>query len=192
MSRDGRSETVRLVGIDAPEVAGSAAGLQCWAAESAAFATATLMGQQVFLVTDLTQGVVDATGRTLAYVLLPDGRDFSVLSVGSGHARNYTFARPAAKIAEIAAAEQAARAAGAGLWGPPCNGGLTVPVAVAEPLPPPAPIPPPVPPPDPGIDPRFDTCGDAIAAGYGPYRVGIDPEYDWYTDRDSDGIVCER
>jgi hypothetical protein len=41
-------------------------------------------------------------------------------------------------------------------------------------------------------DPRFGTCAEAIAAGYGPYTIGIDPEYDWYIDRDSDGIVCER
>lgn len=40
-------------------------------------------------------------------------------------------------------------------------------------------------------DPRFDTCKDANAASYGPYRQGVDPEYDWYQDRDSDGINCE-
>lgn len=40
-------------------------------------------------------------------------------------------------------------------------------------------------------DPRFDTCKEAIAHGYGRYRDGVDPEYDWYRDADSDGIVCE-
>lgn len=43
-----------------------------------------------------------------------------------------------------------------------------------------------------GTDPRFGTCREANAAGYGPYRSGIDPEYDWYQDRDHDGIACER
>jgi micrococcal nuclease len=33
--------------------------------------------------------------------------------------------------------------------------------------------------------------GDAIAAGYGPYYRGKDPEYDWYINRDNDGVVCE-
>ena len=42
------------------------------------------------------------------------------------------------------------------------------------------------------LDPRFDTCGEANSNGYGPYVSGIDPEYDWYRDRDGDGIVCER
>jgi excalibur calcium-binding domain-containing protein len=41
------------------------------------------------------------------------------------------------------------------------------------------------------LDPRFDTCGDANDAGYGDYRRGVDPEYDWYRDGDSDGVVCE-
>jgi hypothetical protein len=40
-------------------------------------------------------------------------------------------------------------------------------------------------------DPRFDTCGAANVAGYGNYRKGSDPEYDWYDDRDNDGFVCE-
>ena len=40
-------------------------------------------------------------------------------------------------------------------------------------------------------DPRFRTCADAKAAGYGPYRRGRDPEYFWYRDSDSDGVVCE-
>ncbi|MDX6301411.1 MAG: hypothetical protein QOF53_2625 [Nocardioidaceae bacterium] len=42
-----------------------------------------------------------------------------------------------------------------------------------------------------GDDPRFDTCADAKAAGYGPYYRGRDPEYRWYRDGDSDGVVCE-
>jgi hypothetical protein len=41
-------------------------------------------------------------------------------------------------------------------------------------------------------DPRFPTCKAAIKAGYGPYRQGVDPEYDWYRDADHDGVDCER
>jgi Excalibur calcium-binding domain len=47
------------------------------------------------------------------------------------------------------------------------------------------------PPPADDSDPWFDTCGDAIDAGYGPYYRGQDPEYDWYRDADDDGVVCE-
>lgn len=40
-------------------------------------------------------------------------------------------------------------------------------------------------------DPRFATCREAKSNGYGPYESGVDPEYDWYFDRDNDGYVCE-
>ena len=40
-------------------------------------------------------------------------------------------------------------------------------------------------------DPRFEYCYQAIEAGYGPYNQGQDEEYSWYTDSDSDGVVCE-
>ncbi|WP_254185598.1 GmrSD restriction endonuclease domain-containing protein [Nocardioides panacis] len=42
-----------------------------------------------------------------------------------------------------------------------------------------------------GSDPQFSYCYQAIAAGYGPYVRGRDPEYAWYTDSDGDGRVCE-
>lgn len=48
-----------------------------------------------------------------------------------------------------------------------------------------------VPPSDGSMDPRFNTCGEANAAGYGPYVSGRDPEYAWYVDRDGDGRACE-
>lgn len=41
------------------------------------------------------------------------------------------------------------------------------------------------------LDPQFSACYKAIAAGYGPYRRGVDPEYAWYRDSDGDGVVCE-
>ena len=43
----------------------------------------------------------------------------------------------------------------------------------------------------PGDDPRFGSCREALAAGYGPYVLGRDPEYAWYRDGDGDGTVCE-
>jgi S1-C subfamily serine protease len=40
-------------------------------------------------------------------------------------------------------------------------------------------------------DPWFGTCREAKSHGYGPYFRDVDPEYDWYLDRDGDGVVCE-
>jgi hypothetical protein len=42
-----------------------------------------------------------------------------------------------------------------------------------------------------GLDPKFPSCAKAKEAGYGPYIRGIDPEYEWYRDGDSDGTACE-
>lgn len=39
--------------------------------------------------------------------------------------------------------------------------------------------------------PRLGTCAAVRAAGLGPYRRGVDPEYNWYRDADGDGLVCE-
>lgn len=41
------------------------------------------------------------------------------------------------------------------------------------------------------LDPRFGSCREALANGYGNYIKGVDLEYDWYRDGDSDGVVCE-
>lgn len=40
-------------------------------------------------------------------------------------------------------------------------------------------------------DPDFGTCKVAKANGRGPYINGVDPEYSFYRDGDSDGMVCE-
>ena len=40
------------------------------------------------------------------------------------------------------------------------------------------------------LDPKFQTCKAANTAGYGPYFKGINPEYAWYRDANSDGKVC--
>lgn len=42
-----------------------------------------------------------------------------------------------------------------------------------------------------GTDPQFSSCAKAKDAGFGPYVSGVDPEYGWYRDGDSDGINCE-
>lgn len=40
------------------------------------------------------------------------------------------------------------------------------------------------------IDPDYGACYK-VPAGKGPYIKGEDPEYDYYQDRDGDGVVCE-
>lgn len=44
----------------------------------------------------------------------------------------------------------------------------------------------------PTTDKNYGTCKEVISRGLGPYVKGKDPEYYWYRDTDSDGVVCER
>ena len=42
------------------------------------------------------------------------------------------------------------------------------------------------------VDPKFASCAEAKRNGYtSSYTKGVDPEYEWYQDRDGDGVVCE-
>lgn len=113
----GRPITVRILGIDSPETKDPRKPVQCWGPEASEFARATLLDQRVQLVADPSQDARDRYGRTLAYVRLADGRDYSVEAARAGVARAYTYKRPVAEHDQIAAAEADAKAAGRGLWG---------------------------------------------------------------------------
>ena len=109
---------VRILGIDTPETRDPRVGVQCWGPQATGFATSTLLGEHVTLVGDPTQDALDRHGRTLAYVVLDDGSNSSVLAAREGAARSYVYARtPVQEHAAIVAAEDEARAAGRGLWG---------------------------------------------------------------------------
>ena len=64
--------------------------------------------------------------RTLAYSDKADGWDYSVEAARAGAAHSYVYhGHPSARADEIATAEQEAKAAGWGLWAPPCFGQTT-------------------------------------------------------------------
>jgi micrococcal nuclease len=114
---------IRILGIDTPETKKPGYTVGCWGPEATQFARDTLAGQRVAVIVDPTQDRTDRYGRTLAYLVKGDGWNYSVEAARAGTARSYVYAHtPVQKYAEIAAAEQDAKAAGRGLWGPPCFG----------------------------------------------------------------------
>lgn len=114
---------VRIIGLDSPETHRPNVSVGCGGPEASDFARRTLEGRRVALVMDPNGDSTDRYGRTLAAVFLPDGTNFSVLSVSQGYAHAYVFAhRPSPWSTEIQAAEDDARAHSRGLWGPPCKG----------------------------------------------------------------------
>ncbi|WP_074377254.1 thermonuclease family protein [Mycobacteroides abscessus] len=115
---------VRLIGLDSPETVKPKTSVGCFGPEASQFAHRMLDGQRVALVSDSSQGNTDKFGRTLAFVFLPNGQNFSVESVREGYAHAYVFNHTPSRYAEqIAAAEQEARDAHRGLWSPAtCDG----------------------------------------------------------------------
>jgi micrococcal nuclease len=100
---------IRILGINAPETHRKGWSVGCQGPESAAWATSFLpVGQWVSVVCDPTQDATDRYGRTLAYIGLPDGRDFSTECVRAGMSKVVTD--------ELAAAEAVAKDQHTGLW----------------------------------------------------------------------------
>lgn len=179
---------VRLIGIDAPE-AGS------WGYDQATAELASFLAPGgVTLVAASGRDDVDQYGRKLRYVKL-NGQDAGshLISTGwviaryDGRDGYGTHPLQTTYITLDEAAEMPAEPQPV-----PAEPEQLPPPVPAQPEPAPAnPAPPEPEPAAPSTDPQFRTCGEATNNGYGNYRQGVDPEYDWYQDRDKDGVVCE-
>lgn len=106
--RDGQEERVRILGIDAPEVArDNTPGERC-ADEATALTEELTADAEVVAVTDPSQAETDRYGRTLAYVEA-DGQDVSAELLSAGLAEIYEAAPDIARYGDYEAlAEQAA------------------------------------------------------------------------------------
>lgn len=120
---DGRVETLRLIGIDTPEVVAPGQPPECFGPEASARAKEVLQGKAVRIELDASQGERDRFQRLLAYVFLPDGTNFNLQMVAEGYAREYTFDKPYKYQAEFREAERRAREQQLGLWSPETCGG---------------------------------------------------------------------
>ena len=104
--------SVRLIGIDTPEVYGEA---ECFGQEASAFAKRLLpLGTRVRYRVGVEER--DRYGRLLAYVWLPDGRMLNRVMIDKGYAQPLTIP-PNVEFADVfRAGARAARQAGLGLW----------------------------------------------------------------------------
>ena len=109
---DGEQVQVRLIGIDAPEKG------ECWSAE-AANTLRRLLGESVVLTTDESDR--DQYGRLLRYVTHADTDvNDEMVRLGAAIARPYP--PDTSRERELETAQQTARQAGTGLWGPTACG----------------------------------------------------------------------
>lgn len=112
----GRSERVRLIGIDTPEPPGGTRPPECFGAEASAYTESLLPpGTAVRLVRD--EEARDDYGRLLAYVeRAADGLFVNLHLAETGHADALTIEPNTAHAGAIGAAVAAAQRAGLGLW----------------------------------------------------------------------------
>lgn len=104
---------VRLIGVDAPEKHGSYRASEPFGDAAADFLRALLLGKDVRLEFDGPR--TDPYKRTLAYVVLADGRLANLEIIRAGWAetyRRFTFVRKP----DFLAAERDAKAARRGMW----------------------------------------------------------------------------
>lgn len=119
----GKTERIRLIGMDTPETVDPRTVVQCFGKEASDKSKATLAGVSVRLEQDATQGERDKYGRILAYVFLQDGTNFNKYMISEGYAHEYTYNVPYKYQQEFKAAQASASSADRGLWSPStCNG----------------------------------------------------------------------
>jgi micrococcal nuclease len=115
----GGEETVRVIGIDTPEIAHEERPAACYGSEAAAWVRARLDGRRVRLVRGAEP--VDRFGRSLARVRVLDGplagHDLSRAVAENGLARPLPIEPNTGDAAAIAELVRRARAARLGLWG---------------------------------------------------------------------------
>jgi micrococcal nuclease len=123
---DGKTERLRLIGIDTPETIDPRKPVQCVGKEASDRAHALLDSQQVSFIGDPSQDSRDRYGRLLAYIWLADGSQFNYRMVSEGYALEYTYQIPYYYQADFKAGQQAAQTKQLGLWSPStCNGDTT-------------------------------------------------------------------
>ena len=111
---EGKSHTVRLIGVDTPETKHPTKAVQYFGREASAFTKAALEGKTVLLQKDRTGDTVDRFGRWLRYVLL-DGDNFNARLIRDGYAHAYRRF-PFSKRTEFIQLEEQTRRRGIGLW----------------------------------------------------------------------------
>ena len=121
--KEGRDVTVRLLGMDTPEVVDPRKPVECYGPEASAEGKKLLSHTDVRLVPDPSQDTYDKYGRELAYVYLPSGFFYNEFMIAEGYAHEYTYKKAYEFQKEFKVAQAEAKSAQKGFWSPTtCNG----------------------------------------------------------------------
>ena len=112
----GKSETLRLIGINTPETVDPRKPVECFGKEASDKAKKLLTGQDIKVEKDPTQDERDKYNRLLVYVYKEDGLFFNKYMVEEGYAYEYTYNLPYEYQTEFKAAQVVAEQKKIGLW----------------------------------------------------------------------------
>ena len=118
----GRTERVRLIGIDTPETKKPNTPIECWGPEASAF-TASLLPEGIEIRIERDIVGRDDYGRLLGYVHLSDASDttpdtfVNLEIIEQGFARPLTIEPNSTFARDFAAAASRAERADLGMWG---------------------------------------------------------------------------
>jgi micrococcal nuclease len=140
---DGKTESIRLVGIDAPEFTSKT---ECFGKRATDKAKEFLEGKWIQLEKDESQSDRDKYGRLLRYVWFDEGTDFGKRIIEEGYAYEYTYNTPYDKQDEYKETQKYAKSKSHGLWSSStCNGKKQKPAPKPQSNSSPAPSPQPAP-----------------------------------------------
>lgn len=114
----GKKETVRLLGMDAPETVDPRKPVQCFGKAASDKMKSLVQGKDVILIDDSTQGNRDSYKRLLRFVYLPDSKRTFINGemIKEGYAFSYRQ-YPTKMLSKFNALEKTAREKSLGLWG---------------------------------------------------------------------------
>ncbi len=113
----GKEVTVRLIGIDTPEVMDPRKPVQCYGPEASAKAKEILSNKEIYIEKEKAKGNYDKYGRVLAYAKFTDGTSYNQYMIENGFAKEYTFNKEKYKYQkEFKDAQKKAKKEKLGLW----------------------------------------------------------------------------
>ncbi|MEK9177919.1 MAG: thermonuclease family protein [Patescibacteria group bacterium] len=113
---DGKEITVRMLGINTPEVLDPRKSVECFGPEASAETKLLLNNREVKLALNPGREKTDIYNRLLAYAYRDDGLFINELLIQEGFAREYTVGKPYQYQSEFRNIEKEAKMAGKGLW----------------------------------------------------------------------------
>lgn len=191
ISYNGKSERVRMIGLDTPETKGPRKPVQCFGREASQRMRDLVGGKNVRIEQDPSQGERDKYGRLLLYIYLEDGTNVAYRMIADGFGHEYTYKIPYKYQSQFKAAQKDAENNKRGLWADStCAGDTKKPIVQQSISPIPKQSSPVAPQPSAPIQcPR--NCKEAKARGMGGMGRNH-PCYKPSLDRDNDGVACDK